>query len=307
MERERHGIRGSRDTTEHLAEELADVVICADLIAMSVGVDLGQATIDKFNATSEKVDLPTRLYPTPDERTIATLEAALATERTLREDAEAALAEARRIVGEQATDHGLWFVAETLTEDTLQKALRQLHTAVEGVSPEDAARAALTEASPAQPESGLRETLAPFVRLADLLDAVAAETYTPDSDAIIAVRPSQYSAPAVTVGDLRRLREAYNASQPALAAPAGRGSETAAIGWAVQDSDGRLDLATCGPTRRSAIVNWLVTNMLAFVTTEWDDERIESAWLEKKRRAEVVAVAVSALPRPADPQPMGGR
>ncbi len=61
LARERMGIRGSRATVEQLAEELADVVICADLIAMSVGIDLDAAVRDKFNATSEKVGLLTRL------------------------------------------------------------------------------------------------------------------------------------------------------------------------------------------------------------------------------------------------------
>lgn len=62
LERERLGIKGSRDTVAHLAEELADVVICADLIAMHEGIDLlGEAVPAKFNATSEKVGLKTRL------------------------------------------------------------------------------------------------------------------------------------------------------------------------------------------------------------------------------------------------------
>lgn len=54
------GIRGSRATVLQLMEELADVVICADLIASSVGGDLEQAVKDKFNATSEKYGLKTR-------------------------------------------------------------------------------------------------------------------------------------------------------------------------------------------------------------------------------------------------------
>lgn len=61
LERERMGIRGSRDTVEHLAEELADTVICADLIAMQAGIDLDAAVANKFNATSAKVGLPQRL------------------------------------------------------------------------------------------------------------------------------------------------------------------------------------------------------------------------------------------------------
>lgn len=61
LARERMGIRGPRDTVEHLAEELADVVICADLIAMAAGIDLDAAVQNKFNATSEKNGLVTRL------------------------------------------------------------------------------------------------------------------------------------------------------------------------------------------------------------------------------------------------------
>lgn len=61
LERERYGWAGSRDTLEHLAEELADVVICADLCAITAGVDLSSAVVAKFNATSEKVGLPHRL------------------------------------------------------------------------------------------------------------------------------------------------------------------------------------------------------------------------------------------------------
>ncbi|EQB10411.1 MazG-like family protein [Novosphingobium lindaniclasticum] len=61
IERERLGIAGSRDTVAHLAEELADVVICADLIAMAEGIDLDAAVARKFNATSQKVGLATRM------------------------------------------------------------------------------------------------------------------------------------------------------------------------------------------------------------------------------------------------------
>lgn len=61
IERERLGIAGSRATKEQLAEELADVVICTDLIAMAEGIDLNEAIAAKFNATSEKVGLSTRL------------------------------------------------------------------------------------------------------------------------------------------------------------------------------------------------------------------------------------------------------
>jgi len=36
------------------------------------------------------------------------------------------------VVNEQAEDDGLWFVAESITEDMLQRALRRLHAAAEG-------------------------------------------------------------------------------------------------------------------------------------------------------------------------------
>jgi NTP pyrophosphatase (non-canonical NTP hydrolase) len=58
LERERHGWRGTRDTKEHLGEELADVVICANLIAIEAGIDLSEAVKEKFNSTSKKYDLP---------------------------------------------------------------------------------------------------------------------------------------------------------------------------------------------------------------------------------------------------------
>src|SRR5688500_14367370 len=61
LERERLGIRGSRAKPEQLADELADVVICVDLLAEKYGIDLGAAVVRKFNATSEKVGLATRI------------------------------------------------------------------------------------------------------------------------------------------------------------------------------------------------------------------------------------------------------
>lgn len=59
--RERMGLRGSRATLEELASELADVIICVDLIAMQVGIDMEKAVANKFNATSEKYGLSTRM------------------------------------------------------------------------------------------------------------------------------------------------------------------------------------------------------------------------------------------------------
>lgn len=77
LERERQGWRGSRATKDDLADELADVVICADLCAVTADIDLGAAVRRKFNATSEKqglsVFLPLPALASPgadsDERT----------------------------------------------------------------------------------------------------------------------------------------------------------------------------------------------------------------------------------------------
>lgn len=62
LERERMGLPGSRTTHEALAEELADVIICVDLIAMTLGLDLAQSVVSKFNKTSATVGLNTFLW-----------------------------------------------------------------------------------------------------------------------------------------------------------------------------------------------------------------------------------------------------
>lgn len=59
LERERHGWRGSRSSTEELADELADVVHTAILVAITAGIDLEPRVVAKFNATSEKNGLST--------------------------------------------------------------------------------------------------------------------------------------------------------------------------------------------------------------------------------------------------------
>ncbi len=51
--REARGLRGSRATVEQLADEMADVLICLDNLARGYGIDLEEATIAKFNKTSE--------------------------------------------------------------------------------------------------------------------------------------------------------------------------------------------------------------------------------------------------------------
>jgi len=56
------GIRGgTEDNLDHIKEELADVLICLDLVAMDLGIDLGDAVRKKFNKTSEKYGLSVRM------------------------------------------------------------------------------------------------------------------------------------------------------------------------------------------------------------------------------------------------------
>jgi NTP pyrophosphatase (non-canonical NTP hydrolase) len=50
--RENLGISGVRSTVDDLAEELADVVIVADILASMARVNLSKAIIAKFNSTS---------------------------------------------------------------------------------------------------------------------------------------------------------------------------------------------------------------------------------------------------------------
>lgn len=55
--RARHGMAGGRDNDEirqMLIDELADIQICLDLVAMELNVDLTDAVISKFNRTSDK-------------------------------------------------------------------------------------------------------------------------------------------------------------------------------------------------------------------------------------------------------------
>lgn len=61
LERTRIGIAGGKSGLDDLTEELADVLICVDLIAMDLEIDLGEAVRQKFNKTSAKLGLKTRL------------------------------------------------------------------------------------------------------------------------------------------------------------------------------------------------------------------------------------------------------
>lgn len=62
--RERDGLPGNKfsPTNKQLADELADVLTYLDLLAESLGVNLGCAAVEKFNEVSERVGFPDRIY-----------------------------------------------------------------------------------------------------------------------------------------------------------------------------------------------------------------------------------------------------
>lgn len=56
------GVKGGHYTIRTLlAKELADVQSYLACLAFRAGVDLGQATVDKFNEISRRVDVPVRI------------------------------------------------------------------------------------------------------------------------------------------------------------------------------------------------------------------------------------------------------
>lgn len=61
IDRERLGLVGSRASAEDLAEELADIIICVDLIAMDFDINLAEAIRHKFNKTSKARQFITHL------------------------------------------------------------------------------------------------------------------------------------------------------------------------------------------------------------------------------------------------------
>lgn len=61
LDRERLGLAGSRATVEELADELADIWICTDLVAMEFNIKMPQAVAKKFNKSSDKVGISVKL------------------------------------------------------------------------------------------------------------------------------------------------------------------------------------------------------------------------------------------------------
>ena len=63
LERVRLGLAGGKEDLNAIKEELADVMICVDLIAMDLEIELGPAIRQKFDKTSAKFGLVTRFEP----------------------------------------------------------------------------------------------------------------------------------------------------------------------------------------------------------------------------------------------------
>ena len=61
--RERDGLPGNKfsPTDKQMADELADVFTYLDLLAATLGVDLGMAAAQKFNEISDRVGFPDRI------------------------------------------------------------------------------------------------------------------------------------------------------------------------------------------------------------------------------------------------------
>lgn len=59
--RAERGIKGSVATREDVASEMGDLLVSLDLLADSLGINLGAAVRSKFNATSEKYGMRTYL------------------------------------------------------------------------------------------------------------------------------------------------------------------------------------------------------------------------------------------------------
>ena len=57
--RAERGIAGSTATKEDIADEMGDLLVSLDLLADALGIDLGRAASDKFNATSAKYGMRT--------------------------------------------------------------------------------------------------------------------------------------------------------------------------------------------------------------------------------------------------------
>lgn len=53
--------KAEKDYIAHLTDEMGDIVICVDLLAQNLGINLSQAVVNKFNKTSDKYGFPIKL------------------------------------------------------------------------------------------------------------------------------------------------------------------------------------------------------------------------------------------------------
>ena len=65
-----------------------------------------------------------------------------------------------------------------------------------------------------------------------------------------------------------------------------------AYGWAVVGDQGEIDMATCGPTRRAACINFLVARRQVMVSRWTTDDEIVELWRRHKWAAELIQVDV---------------
>lgn len=59
--REQMNIKGSRTTKEEIEDELADILICLDLLSQMLDIDLIKAVTKKFNQTSDNIGFDVKL------------------------------------------------------------------------------------------------------------------------------------------------------------------------------------------------------------------------------------------------------
>jgi NTP pyrophosphatase (non-canonical NTP hydrolase) len=59
--KEQRGIGTAKGDWQNIAEEIGDVMITLDLLANQLGLEIWPATVAKFNATTDKMGLKTRL------------------------------------------------------------------------------------------------------------------------------------------------------------------------------------------------------------------------------------------------------
>jgi hypothetical protein len=69
------------------------------------------------------------------------------------------------------------------------------------------------------------------------------------------------------------------------------GDIPAAEGYAIVE-DGKIDVRTVSPTRRAAIVNFLVVSRGAFITNAMTDDIIDSIWRDRANGAYVIGVDI---------------